>query len=138
MSAVMKDINNRPDGQELAVIPMTASAVSLGTLQAASPNALVAGASELACQLATVIDKQKLVTVIKGRRFVNVEGWMTLATMLGVTAREVATIEAEGIYISTVELVRMSDGACISRASAECGSPDELDKYGKPVWSARP
>jgi len=35
-------------------------------------------------------------------------------------------------------LVRMSDGACIGRASAECGAPDELDKYGKPVWSTRP
>ena len=32
----------------------------------------------------------------------------------------------------------MSDGACISRASAECGAPDELDRYGKPVWSSRP
>jgi hypothetical protein len=32
----------------------------------------------------------------------------------------------------------MSDQAVISRASAECGSSDELDKYGKPVWSNRP
>jgi hypothetical protein len=32
----------------------------------------------------------------------------------------------------------MSDGACISKASAECGSSDELDKYGKPIWSNRP
>jgi hypothetical protein len=98
----------------------------------------VSGAAELACQLAAVIDKQHLATVIKGRRFVNVEGWTTLATMLGVTAREVFTVETEGVYTATVELVRMADGACISRASAECGSPDELDKYGKPVWSTRP
>ena len=32
----------------------------------------------------------------------------------------------------------MNDGACIGRASAECGSPDELDRHGKPVWSSRP
>lgn len=58
--------------------------------------------------------------------------------MLGVTAREVCTVESEGVYVATVELVRMSDGACISKASAECGSSDELDKYGKPIWSTRP
>jgi hypothetical protein len=99
---------------------------------------LVAGAAELASQLAIVIAKQNLATVIKGKRFVNVEGWTTLATMLGVTAREVCTVESEGVYVATVELVRMSDGYCISKASAECGSPDELDKYGKPIWSTRP
>ena len=120
------------------VIPVTASNVSLGTLQASNPQALVSGAAELAGQLAIIIAKQNLATTIKGKRFVNVEGWTTLATMLGVTAREVSTIEQDGVYIATVELVRMSDQAVISRASAECGSPDELDKYGKPIWSSRP
>ena len=121
-----------------SVMPVTASNVSLGTLQASNPQALVSGAAELAGQLAVIIAKQNLATTIKGKRFVNVEGWTTLATMLGVTAREVETIEQDGVYIATVELVRMSDQAVISRASAECGSPDELDKYGKPIWSTRP
>ena len=121
-----------------AVIPVTSATVALGTLQASNPRALVEGAAELASQLAIVIHKQNLATTIKGKRFVNVEGWTTLATMLGVTAREVSTVEQDGVYIATVELVRMSDQAVISRASAECGSPDELDKYGKPIWSARP
>jgi hypothetical protein len=142
MSATNREINEELDEQALtqlpAVIPVTASSVALGTLQASNPAALVSGAAELASQLAIVINKQHLATVIKGKRFVNVEGWTTLATMLGVTAREVCTVEADGIYIATVELVRMSDGVCISRASAECGAPDELDKYGKPSWSARP
>jgi hypothetical protein len=84
----------------------------------------------MARELAAVINKQKLFTVIQGKKFVGVEGWTTLATMLGVTAREVATTEKDGIYTAIVELVRMSDGACISRASAECG--DE-----KP-WNTRP
>ena len=141
-NAVLVDDSPFPENQ--AVIPVTSSSVvrpssvALGTLQASNPAALVAGAAELASQLAIVINKQNLATMIKGKRFVNVEGWTTLATMLGVTAREVCTVESEGIYIATIELVRMSDGACISRASAECGSPDELDKYGKPIWSNRP
>lgn len=144
MSVTEREINDALDNQNQEVvqlpviIPVTSSPVSLGTLQASNPAALVSGAAELASQLAIVINKQNLATVIKGKRFVNVEGWTTLATMLGVTAREVCTVETDGIYTATVELVRMSDGACISRASAECGSPDELDKYGKPIWSNRP
>ena len=146
MSAIKREINQEldksPNHQELVslpvVMPVSSSSVALGTLQASNAAALVSGAAELAGQLAIIINKQNLATVIKGKRFVNVEGWTTLATMLGVTAREVCTVEQEGIYIATVELVRMSDGACISRASAECGSADELDKYGKPIWSNRP
>ena len=142
MSATKRQLNEELDEQALAqlpvVMPVTTSAVALGTLQASNPAALVAGAAELAGQLAIVINRQNLATVIKGKRFVNVEGWTTLATMLGVTAREVATVEQDGIYTATVELVRMSDQAVISKASAECGSPDELDKYGKPIWSNRP
>ena len=142
MSAIKRELNEVLDEQALVqlpvVMPVSTSSVALGTLQASNPAALVAGAAELASQLAIVIAKQNLATVIKGKRFVNVEGWTTLATMLGVTAREVCTVESEGVYVATVELVRMSDGACISKASAECGSPDELDKYGKPIWSTRP
>ena len=142
MSAIKRELNEVLDEQALiqlpVVMPVTSSSVALGTLQASSPAALVSGAAELASQLAIVIKKQNLATVIKGKQFVNVEGWTTLATMLGVTAREVCTVESEGVYVATVELVRMSDGACISKASAECGSSDELDKYGKPIWSTRP
>jgi hypothetical protein len=122
------------DAQELtpstAVIPVTASNVSLGTLQATSPAALVSGAAEMAHELAAVIDKQKLFTIIQGKKFVGVEGWTTLAVMLGCVAREVSTTEQDGIYVAVVELVRMSDSACISRASAECGEE-------KP-WNTRP
>lgn len=142
MSAIKRELNEVLDEQAVvqlpAVIPVSSSSVALGTLQASNPAALVSGAAELASQLAIVINRQNLATVIKGKRFVNVEGWTTLATMLGVTAREVCTVEQDGIYTATVELVRMSDQAVISRASAECGSPDELDKYGKPIWSIRP
>lgn len=141
MSAVKRKVNDALDAIEIeqaqpvetlpAVIPVAPSPVALGTLQAATPGALVAGATELATELARIIDRQRLSTVIQGRRHVNVEGWTTLGVMLGVTAREVQTVELEsGVYVAVVELVRMCDGACISRASAECG--DE-----KP-WNTRP
>ena len=116
--------------QDTTIIPIAQAVVSLGTLQAASAVALVQGAREMAGALADVIERQHLATVIQGRKHVNVEGWTTLAVMLGVVAREVQTVETEGIYTAVVELVRMSDGACISRASAECGD--------EPPWNKRP
>jgi hypothetical protein len=84
----------------------------------------------MAQELATVIDKQNLFTVIQGKKFVGVEGWTTLAVMLGCVAREVSTTEHDGIYVAVVELVRMNDGICVGRASAECGEE-------KP-WNTRP
>lgn len=116
--------------QSPVIMPVTQAAISLGTLQAASAAALVQGAREMAEALADVIERQKLATVIQGRKFVGVEGWTTLGVMLGVVAREVQTTEADGIYTAVVELVRVNDGACISRASAECGEE-------KP-WNQRP
>jgi hypothetical protein len=121
-----------------AIIPVASSAIQLGTLQAASPAALITGAGEMAKALAEVIRHQQLALTIQGRKYVKVEGWTTLGIMLGVVAREVTTVEQDGIYTATVELVRISDQAVISRASAECGSADELDRYGKPVWANRP
>lgn len=112
------------------VASLQPASVSLGVLSASSPAALVDGASQMATELAQVIRSQNLSTVIQGRHYVQVEGWTTLGVMLGVTAREVSTTEEDGIYTSVVELVRMGDGAVISRASAECGEE-------KP-WNTRP
>ena len=117
--------------QDTAIMPISPAAVSLGTLQAASASALVQGAREMAGALADVIERQKLATVIQGRKHVNVEGWTTLAIMLGVVAREVQTTEQDGIYTAVVELIRMNDGACISRASAECGDESPWNKRAR-------
>lgn len=150
MAAVKRQVNEAQDALEVAafaaqtpvnlpaVIPIAPAPVALGTLQAATPGALVQGAADIAAELAHVIDRQNLTSVIQGRKHVRVEGWTTLGIMLGVVAREVSTTETDGVYTSTVELVRMSDGACLSRASAECGADDEKDRYGKPVWANRP
>jgi len=127
---------NNAGATALATTPqISATAISLGTLQATTPAALVQGATEMASTLADVIRSQHLAKHIQGREYVRVEGWTTLATMLGVTAREVCTTEEEGIYTATVELVRMNDGAVISRASAECG--DESPWNRRPRYARR-
>ena len=114
------------------------SAVSLGMIQALNPKALVSQATEVATALGGVIEQQKLFSNIQGKRFVKCEGWTTLAAMLGVTPREVSVLEHDGIFTATVALCRLSDGAEVGRASAECGAPDELDRKNKPLWANRP
>lgn len=121
---------------QLAVTaPVVAAQVSLGTLHAETPQGLIAGAAEMAGTLADLIRTRGLSTSIKGREYVQVEGWTTLGVMLGVTAREVETREAHGIYTAVVELVRMSDGAVVSRASAECG--EEAPWCNRPRYARR-
>jgi hypothetical protein len=51
--------------------------------------------------------------------------------MLGCTAREVANdAQPDGSFVATVELVRMSDGIVVARATAECGMDE-------PTWASR-
>ena len=112
------------------------SEVQLGTLQASTPQSLVNGASEMARVLDSVIEEKKLFTLISGKKHVRVEGWLRLATMLECTPREVSAArlaqdgEFPGAWESSVEIVRMKDGAVISRASAMV-SDDE------PMWKSR-
>jgi hypothetical protein len=131
---------NQPNTESggAATLPAPRTSIELGTLQATSPRMLVDGATAIALELANVIRRQHLWVHIQGREFVKVEGWTTLGVMLGVVPREVSTVHEDGIYTATVELVRIADGAVVSRASAECGSPDEVDRYGKPIWADRP
>jgi hypothetical protein len=98
-----------------------------------SPRAIIRQATEEANVLAEVIEGQGLFSMIQGRKFVRVEGWVTLATLRGCLPREVQVTEMpEGRYVAEVELVRMSDGMVLTRASAECGGPEDR------VWQGRP
>ena len=128
----------RNGGSVVSVVPVAGAMVALGTLQAATPGALVEQARAIAETLSKVIQDQKLFNIIQGKRHVRVEGWTTLGALLGVLPREVSVTEEWGVYTATVELIRMSDGAVLSRASAECGDADEVDRDGKPIWASRP
>jgi len=114
--------------EALAIVERTETA-----LDRPHPREVIRQATEEANVLAEVIDGQKLFTNIQGRRYVRVEGWTTLATLRGCLPREVAVHEMpEGRYIAEVELVRMSDGMVLTRASAECGGD------GDNIWKGRP
>lgn len=105
--------------------------VELGVVRGERPADLVAHATEAANALAGVIEAKKLYSNIQGRKFVKCEGWTTLATMMGCLAREASmTRREDGSYEAVVELVRITDGTVLTRASAECGMDE-------PTWSKR-
>lgn len=118
----MTQKNNTPAVNQETQPQVRQSEISLGALNASSPKDLVQGASAIANELANVIKTQKLSTNIQGREYVRIEGWTTLSTLMGVMPREVETVEQDnGVYVATIELIRMDDGMVLSRASAECG-----------------
>ncbi len=126
------------DDVTVALVPTEPVRVDLGVIRADKPAELVKFATEAANALAGVIESRKLYSNIQGKRFVKCEGWTTLAAMLGVTPHEIGVVEApEGVFTATVELRRLTDGQPVSRASAECGAPDEVDRSGKPLWASR-
>src|SRR5512139_2310602 len=112
--------------------------IRLGIIPAKTPHDVIVQASSIAKELAKLIKDNHLSKPIQGREYVYVEGWSTMGAMMGVLPREVSTNRFDdGSYEATVELIRISDGAVIGRASALVGM-DEKDNKGKPTWGSRP
>ena len=112
--------------------------ISLGQLMFSDPADMLEKAQRVAAALKDVIDSQELFVTIRKKQHVYVEGWSTLGAMLGVVPRTLSVVEIkEGIFEATVELVTTRYEIVVGRGIAECGSPDELDKEGKPVWGDR-
>jgi len=122
-----------------ALVPVESPpTVILGTLRAGTPDGVLEGAKAIARPLANLIKSQHLAVTISGREYVKCDGWTAMAAMLGITPHEVSVTETDGIFTAIVELRAIVDGRPISRASAECGAPDEFDKRGNPLWANRP
>jgi hypothetical protein len=125
------------EGDEQVAIQVLEPEMRLGALQIKTPEEIIVRASAVAKSLADIVNKQKMYTVIGGKKHVHVDGWSTMGAMLGVVPREVEVKEHEnGDYEATVELVRVNDGAIIGRGSALCGC-DEKDRNGKAIWGDR-
>jgi hypothetical protein len=118
---------------DLVIVPPEGNdTIRLGVIHANRPAELVQRASEAADQLAAIIKAKGLFSNIQGKEYVKVEGWTTLAAMMGCLPKEVSMVRREdGAFEATVELVRMLDGLTLTRASAECGKDE-------PTWKGRP
>ena len=127
----------REAAKQEGLVVTTSPQVELGMLRANEASGLVSTATEIANQLAAVIDNRQLYSLIQGKKYVKCEGWTTLAAMMGVVPQEVSNIEHEGgSFEAVVELVRLKDGAKIGRASGYCGT-DESTWKGRAKYARR-
>jgi len=114
------------------IVVVQESELRLGTMRADGPMALIRQASNIATELAKIIDSRQLFTNIGGKKYVRVEGWSTLGAMLGVLpCEDNVTVYEDGTYEATVSLIRVNDGAVIGRGSAICGMDEK-------TWASRP
>ncbi len=104
----------------------------VGLARAVGPDGMIALASQMATALKDIVERQRLYAVIQGKKYPQVEAWMTIARMDNVVAREGQVIANEdGSFEAHTDLIRLSDGAVIGHGSALCGTPDD-----KP-WNTR-
>jgi hypothetical protein len=104
------------------------------------PAGMIAVATALADALKNIVDRQHLYTEIRGKRYPQVEAWMTIGRLDNVVAREVLdgiTRHDDGSYEAYVELIRLSDGMVIGRASALCGMADDEPWGGTPAKNGK-
>lgn len=101
-------------------------------LTARTPEELIERATSIAKALSDVIERQKLYTDIKGRKFVRVEGWTTLGAMLNIfpSVQWTRRIEGHGITWEARVIIQTLDGKEISSAEAMCGSNEQ-------TWAGR-
>jgi hypothetical protein len=113
--------------------------IRLGILPARTPHDVIVQASAIAKELAKIVRENHLSVTLQNREYVKAEGWSTMGAMLGVLPREVTELTRrfdDGAYEATVELIRITDGAVVGRASALVGM-DEKDSRGKLTWGSR-
>jgi hypothetical protein len=130
-----------PEQRALVPAQPGQSIVSTGR---AGPHEMLAQASEIATALSRMVEQQHLYSEIEvydkklgrkvTRKYLQVEAWMTIGRMDNVVAREShpPVRNDDDSYEAEVELVRLSDGMVIGRASALCGAK------GDAPWDTRP
>ncbi len=87
----------------------------------ASPQQMIAVASQMATTLADVIKRQGLAIQIGQQYYVKVDGWAVLCSMMGLQPNEKTVIETSpGVWEAVVELINIKNGNIVARGSAIC------------------
>lgn len=101
------------------------------------PKNMVEQATEIANVLSNIIETQKLYTFFKQKKHIQVEGWQTLGTILGILPKEKRVTEyPDGSFEAEMELINMKTGIVVGGASSYCGM-DEPNWNTKPKFSRR-
>lgn len=104
---------------EAETLPEVIQPQSVNLFGTQSPTEVIKSATEVAEVLKDVLVKQQLISNIKGREHVKVEGWTLLGTMLGVFPVNVWTRKLDDGWEARVE-ARTLSGAVVGAAEAEC------------------
>lgn len=115
---------------------VTTTATTKPQLLDLPPMEMAARASEIANVLASIIEKQHLYVNIQGKKYVKVDGWATMGSMLGLTVREKDVKRlADGSYEAAVEIVSFATGKVLGGASALCSTSEKrwgaADEYAR-------
>ena len=105
-----------------------------------SPKEIIAEATEKAAAVADVIEKQHLFAQIQGKKYVQVEGWVTLAAMYGLVPSIESTTQIStepGGWEAKAELRRIDSGLVVATAEAECGTEGDGDWLTRPSYAQR-
>lgn len=93
-----------------------------------SPKAV----ADFAKELKKFVVEQKLYTEIKGKNYVNVEGWQFAGASMGLfpipTILEDLSTDKEKKYKAIVELMRIETGEVVGRGFAICSSLESMRK----------
>lgn len=100
-------------------LPAVVEPAPVNLFRTEDPGEVIQRASVIAEQLKEVLVKQNLISNIKGREHVKVEGWTLLGTMLGVFPVLEWTRKLEDGWEARVE-ARTLAGAVVGAAEAEC------------------
>lgn len=110
-------------GEVMEVSPQ-GQALVFGTQE---PQVIIEKATQVANRLADIVEKSKLYSMIKDKKYVRAEGWTTMAAMLGVfpSVEYCRRIEREGeiAYEAKVLLTHLS-GKNVGAGEAICSSAE--------------
>jgi hypothetical protein len=92
------------------------------------PEQLLEQYEKAARALVKIVERAKAYVEISGRKFIRIEGWVTLGALFGLSAQvtEVKRREGEEITYEATAVVTDRNGRVVSRATALCSSKERI------------
>ncbi len=99
-----------------------------------SPERAVEILNSIKANFAKLLKDNNEIIQIKGKDYVRYEGWVTIATAMGIMPRVVDLVKNDGSYMAKAEAVLIKTGAVIGAGYGLC-SKDEVNWKDKPEFA---
>lgn len=100
------------------------------------PSQMADQIAQMANVLSDIIEKQTMFQMFGQKKYVKVDGWCTLGTMLGILPLESEVKEYKNGWYAKVDLVNKNSGITVGSASAIC-TRDEAGRKDSPEYAIR-